>query len=156
MSAVSKRIYVGNLPFRATEEQVRALFAQYGEVDSVALITDRETGKFRGFCFVEMGDAAADAAIRALNGFVMDGRALRINEAMPRETGGRGGGGGGGGRSREGGGGYGGGRDRDGGGGYGGGRDRDGGGGYGGGRDRDRDRDRDGGYGRGGGRRDDR
>ena len=132
---MSKRIYVGNLPFRATEEQVRALFAQYGEVDSVALITDRETGKFRGFCFVEMGDAAADAAIRALNGFVMDGRALRVNEAMPRETGGR---------------------DRDGGGGYGGGRDRDGGGGYGGGRDRDRDRDRDGGYGRGGGRRDDR
>jgi cold-inducible RNA-binding protein len=93
---VSKRIYVGNLPFRATEEQVRDLFAQYGQVDAVAMITDRETGKFRGFCFVEMGDSAADAAIRALNGYQMDGRALRINEAMPRENQ-RGGGGGGGG-----------------------------------------------------------
>jgi RNA recognition motif-containing protein len=58
------------------------------------MITDRETGKFRGFCFVEMGDAAADAAIRALNGYQMEGRALRINEAMPRENQ-RGGGGGG-------------------------------------------------------------
>jgi RNA recognition motif-containing protein len=114
---VSKRIYVGNLPFRATEEQVRDLFSQYGQVDSVAMITDRETGKFRGFCFVEMGDTAADAAIRALNGFQMDGRALRINEAMPRDNqrggggGGYGGGGsrGGGGGSRSGGGGYGGG-----------------------------------------------
>jgi RNA recognition motif-containing protein len=86
MSAVSKRIYVGNLPFRATEEQVRDLFAQYGQVDNVAMITDRETGKFRGFCFVEMGDAAADAAIRALNGYQMDGRALKINEAMPRDN----------------------------------------------------------------------
>ena len=83
---MSKRIYVGNLPFRATEEQVRDLFAQYGQVDAVAMITDRETGKFRGFCFVEMGDTDADAAIRALNGFQMDGRALRINEAMPREN----------------------------------------------------------------------
>ena len=95
---MSKRIYVGNLPFRATEEQVRDLFAQYGQVDAVAMITDRETGKFRGFCFVEMGDTAADAAIRALNGFQMEGRALRINEAMPRDNqrGGGGGGGGGG------------------------------------------------------------
>jgi cold-inducible RNA-binding protein len=83
---VSKRIYVGNLPFRATEEQVRDLFAQYGEVDSVAMITDRETGKFRGFCFVEMGDTAADSAIQALNGYQMEGRALRINEAMPRDN----------------------------------------------------------------------
>jgi RNA recognition motif-containing protein len=116
---VSKRIYVGNLPFRATEEQVRDLFAQYGQVDSVAMITDRETGKFRGFCFVEMGDTAADAAIRALNGFQMDGRALRINEAMPRDNqrGGGGGGGYGGGGSRSGGGGG----SRSGGGGYGGG-----------------------------------
>lgn len=93
---MSKRIYVGNLPFRATEEQVRELFSQYGQVDSVAMITDRETGKFRGFCFVEMGDPAADTAIRALNGYQMDGRALRINEAQPRENQ-RGGGGGGGG-----------------------------------------------------------
>jgi RNA recognition motif-containing protein len=83
---VSKRIYVGNLPFRATEEQVRDLFGQYGQVDAVAMITDRETGKFRGFCFVEMGDTAADTAIRALNGYQMDGRALRINEAMPRDN----------------------------------------------------------------------
>jgi cold-inducible RNA-binding protein len=117
---VSKRIYVGNLPFRATEEQIRDLFAQYGQVDSVAMITDRETGKFRGFCFVEMGDTAADSAIRALNGFQMEGRALRINEAMPRDNQ-RGGGGGGGG-------GYGGGGSRGGGGGS-----RGGGGGYGGG-----------------------
>jgi cold-inducible RNA-binding protein len=103
---VSKRIYVGNLPFRATEEQIRELFAQYGQVDNVALITDRETGKFRGFCFVEMEDAAADAAISALNGYDMEGRALRINEAMPRDNP-RGGGGGGGnyGGSRGGGGG---------------------------------------------------
>lgn len=85
-TAVSKRIYVGNLPFRATEEQVRDLFSQYGEVNAVAMITDRETGKFRGFCFVEMGDTEADSAIRALNGVQMDGRALRINEAMPREN----------------------------------------------------------------------
>src|SRR3990172_4027217 len=86
MAAVSKRIYVGNLPFRVTEEQIRSLFGQYGPVENVAMITDRETGKFRGFCFVEMGDAAADAAIRALNNTQMEGRALRINEAMPRDN----------------------------------------------------------------------
>lgn len=101
---MSKRIYVGNLPFRATEDQVRDLFSRYGPVDSVAMITDRETGKFRGFCFVEMGDEDADEAIKALNGYQMDGRALRINEAQPRENSrgmgggvGRGAGGGGGG-----------------------------------------------------------
>ena len=94
---MSKRIYVGNLPFRATEEQVRELFSQYGQVDAVAMITDRETGKFRGFCFVEMGDSEADAAIKALNDYQMDGRALRINEAMPRDNN-RGGGGYGGSR----------------------------------------------------------
>lgn len=109
---MSKRIYVGNLPFRATEEQVRDLFSQYGEVDAVAMITDRETGKFRGFCFVEMGDTDADKAIQALNNFQMDGRALRINEAMPRDNprgggggsrgGGYGGYGGGGGRGGDG------------------------------------------------------
>jgi RNA recognition motif-containing protein len=71
------------------------------------MITDRETGKFRGFCFVEMGDTVADSAIRALNGYQMEGRALRINEAMPRDNqrGGGGGGGGYGGGSRGGGGG---------------------------------------------------
>ena len=83
---MSKRIYVGNLPFRATEDQVRDLFSRYGPVDHVAMITDRETGKFRGFCFVEMGDADADAAIKALNGTQVDGRSLRINEAQPREN----------------------------------------------------------------------
>ena len=119
MFAVSKRIYVGNLPFRATEEQIRDLFTQYGQVDSVAMITDRETGKFRGFCFVEMGDNDADSAIRALNGFQMEGRALRINEAMPRENS-RGGGGGGSGGGGYGGGSRGGGSSR-GSGGYGGG-----------------------------------
>lgn len=122
---MSKRIYVGNLPFRVTEDQIRELFGQHGQVDSVAMITDRETGKFRGFCFVEMGDSAADSAIRALNNFQMEGRALRINEAMPRENQGGGGSGGG---YRGGGGGY---RDSGGGGGY-----RDSGGG--GSRDRDR------------------
>ena len=102
---MSKRIYVGNLPFRVTEEQIRSLFGQYGTVENVAMITDRETGKFRGFCFVEMGDAGADAAIRALNNTQMDGRALRINEAMPRDNPRGGGGGGGGFRSGGGGGG---------------------------------------------------
>lgn len=102
---MSKRIYVGNLPFRATEEQIRELFSQYGQVDNVALITDRETGKFRGFCFVEMEDNSADAAISALNGYQMEGRALRINEAMPRDNPRGGGGGGNYGGSRGGGGG---------------------------------------------------
>jgi RNA recognition motif-containing protein len=119
------KIYVGNLPFSATESEVRDLFAQLGTVDSVALPTDRETGRPRGFGFVEMPQADAQKAMQALNGFNMGGRPLRVNEAQDRpRTGGGGGGGGrpgGGGRS---GGGYGG-----GGGGYGG----SGGGGYGGG-----------------------
>ena len=122
------KIYVGNLPFSATESEVRDLFAQHGTVDSVALPTDRETGRPRGFGFVEMPQADAQKAMQALNGFNMGGRPLRVNEAQDRpRTGGGGGGGrpGGGGRSGGGGGGYGGG----GGGGYGGG----GGGGYGGG-----------------------
>jgi RNA recognition motif-containing protein len=108
MFAVAKRIYVGNLSFRATEEQVRDLFAQYGQVDNVAMITDRETGKFRGFCFVEMGDAGAEAAIQALNGFQLDGRELKVNEALPRDNP-RGGGQGGQRSGGYGGGGYGGG-----------------------------------------------
>ena len=123
------KIYVGNLPFSATESEIRDLFAQHGTVDSVALPTDRETGRPRGFGFVEMPQADAQKAMEALNGFNMGGRPLRVNEAQDRpRTGGGGGGrtgGGGGGRSGGGGGGYGGG----GGGGYGGG----GGGGYGGG-----------------------
>jgi RNA recognition motif-containing protein len=122
------RIYVGNLPYTADEESVRTLFAQHGTVDAVRLINDRETGRFRGFCFVEMPEADAQNAIARLNGHDMGGRQLRVNEAREREGGG---GGGGGGRGR---GGYGGGG---GGGGYGGGgRGRDGGG-YGGGGGRD-------------------
>lgn len=82
---MSKKIYVGNLSFDATEEQVSELFAQYGKVDSIAMITDRDTGRFRGFCFVEMEDSAANAAIKALNETDLDGRMLRVNEARPRE-----------------------------------------------------------------------
>ncbi len=90
---MSKRIYVGNLPYSATEEEVRDLFSQHGDIISVAMITDRETGRFRGFCFVEMDDDAAEAAIAALNDQEMGGRALRVNEARPREDrGGQGGG----------------------------------------------------------------
>src|SRR5512139_2251300 len=108
------KIYVGNLPFSATESEIRDLFAQHGTVESVALPTDRETGRPRGFGFVEMPQADAQKAMQALNGFNMGGRPLRVNEAQDRP------GGGGGGR-----GGFG------GGGGYGGGGG--GGGGYGGG-----------------------
>lgn len=87
-------MYVGNLSFDTTEEQVRDLFAQYGTVESVAMITDRDTGRFRGFCFVEMEPSAANAAIAALDGKEVDGRSLRVNEARPREErgGSRGGG----------------------------------------------------------------
>lgn len=80
---MSKKIYVGNLSFNATEAQVREMFEEYGTVDSVAWITDRETGRFRGFCFVEMEESSANAAIKALDGMEYDGRALRVNEAKP-------------------------------------------------------------------------
>ena len=80
-----KRIYVGNLPSSATEEEVRELFAQHGAVHEVELITDRETGRLRGFGFVEMDEGEADAAIQALNGTDMGGQSLRINEANPRK-----------------------------------------------------------------------
>jgi RNA recognition motif-containing protein len=117
------KIYVGNLPFTATEQDVKELFGQHGTVESVALPTDRETGRPRGFGFVEMPQADAARAMGALNGFNMGGRPLRVNEAQDRpRTGGGGGGGrmgGGGGGGRPGGGGYGGGGG--GGGGYGGG-----------------------------------
>lgn len=86
-------MYVGNLSFTATEEQVRELFAPYGEVESVNMITDRMSGQFRGFCFVEMETSAANAAISALDNQEMDGRTLKVNEAKPREE--RSGGGGG-------------------------------------------------------------
>ncbi|MDA0271335.1 MAG: RNA-binding protein [Chloroflexi bacterium] len=101
---MSQRIYVGNLPFSASEEDVTALFAQHGEVISCHLLMDRETGRPRGFGFVEMEDDAARAAIAALDGQDFGGRALRVNEAQPRESGGggfRGGGGGGGGGRRD-------------------------------------------------------
>ena len=94
---MGSRLYVGNLPFSADEETVRQLFAQDGrEVSEVKMITDRDTGRPRGFGFVEMGNSSdAEAAISALNGYSMDGRALTVNEAKPRTGGGGGGGGGG-------------------------------------------------------------
>lgn len=79
-----KSIYVGNLPFSASEDEVRSMFEPYGTVSSVKLISDRETGRPRGFGFVEMEDGDAEAAIRELNGKDMGGRTLRINEAQPR------------------------------------------------------------------------
>lgn len=100
-----KNIFVGNLNFSATESSVRALFEPYGKVDRVNLVTDRDTGRSRGFAFVEMTDAAeADRAIAALNGTSLEGRALNVNEARPKTEGGRGGfsrGPQGGGRRRE-------------------------------------------------------
>ncbi len=77
-------LYVGNLPFSATEADIRSLFERHGQVDSVKLINDRETGKPRGFCFVDMAPNEALAAIQTLNGFQMGGRALRVNEAQER------------------------------------------------------------------------
>jgi len=82
---VSKSLYVGNLPWSATEEEVRNLFASHGTVNSVNLVSDRETGRARGFGFVEMADADAAAAIAALDGTSFGGRSLRVNEAQPRE-----------------------------------------------------------------------
>jgi RNA recognition motif-containing protein len=86
------KIYVGNLPFSATEDQVRALFAEHGTVESIALPTDRETGRPRGFGFVEMSQSDASRAIQAVNGKDLDGRALRVNEAQDKPRGGGGGG----------------------------------------------------------------
>ena len=105
-----KNIFVGNLDFAATESSIRTLFEPYGNVERVNLVTDRDTGRSRGFAFVEMTDSAeADRAIAALNGHELDGRALNINEARPKPQGGGGGGGGrgfgGGGGGRPGGGG---------------------------------------------------
>ena len=99
------KLYVGNLPFTATEDSVRALFAPHGTVEKVALITDRDTGRPRGFGFIEMSNADASKAMQALNGQDFDGRALKINEAHDRDRAGGGGGGGGGNRGPGGGGG---------------------------------------------------
>ncbi len=92
------KIYVGNLPFTADDASVRELFEQHGKVESVALINDRDTGRPRGFGFVEMPNADAARAIQSLNGQNMGGRPLRVNEAQERTGGGGGGGGGGGNR----------------------------------------------------------
>src|SRR5580658_6699321 len=133
----SKNLYVGNLPFTTTEQDLQQLFAQYGTVTKAQVIMDRETGRSRGFGFVEMS-SGTDEAVAAMNGAEYQGRRLTVNEAKPREDRPRGGGGGGGyggggggGRGGYGGGGGGGGGRRGGGGGGG-----YGGGGGGGGRDR--------------------
>jgi RNA recognition motif-containing protein len=120
------KLYVGNLSFQTSSEDLQQLFSQAGTVESASVVEDRETGRSRGFGFVEMAsDEEGKAAIEQFNGQEVNGRSLNVNEARPREDrGGRGGGGGGGGR-----GGYGGGGGGRGGGGGGGGR----GGGYGGG-----------------------
>jgi RNA recognition motif-containing protein len=136
---VTTNIYVGNLSYQTDDRELEDLFAPYGDIASARVITDRETGRSKGFGFVEMPDSAqAEAAISGLNDTEIDGRNLRINEARPREERPRGGGGGGyggGGGGNRGGGGGGGGYGGGGGGGYGGGGgggNRGGGGGGGG------------------------
>ena len=97
---MSKKMFVGNLSFQTTESDIREAFEQFGPVESVAIITDRDTGRSKGFGFVEMSEEDANKAIAKLNGFELGGRALTVNEAKPmvkRDFGGRGGGGGGGG-----------------------------------------------------------
>jgi RNA recognition motif-containing protein len=121
---MGKKLYVGNLSYGVTDSTLQSMFEPFGSVQSAQVIMDRDTGRSKGFGFVEMSnDAEAQAAIAGLNGQERDGRALTVNEARPKPEGGRGGGGGGGGR-----GGFGGGR----GGGGGGGRGGYGGGGGGG------------------------
>ena len=83
---MSKKLYVGNLPFSTNEDEVRDLFAPYGEVQSVNLIVDRETGRLRGFGFVEMNEEGATSAMEALNGKDFGGRDLRVNEAQERRS----------------------------------------------------------------------
>ena len=101
---MTKKLYVGNLPYNATETELRALFEQVGEIAEVTVITDRETGRSKGFGFVEMAtEEGAQEAIRKFNGFDLNGRPLTVNEARPREE--RSGGGGFGGGRRGGGGG---------------------------------------------------
>jgi len=97
-----KKLYVGNLPWSISEDELRDFFASFGNVTSVAIITDRDTGRSRGFGFVEMDDADADRAIQEGSGKELAGRTLRIDEAQERSRGGGGdgGGGGGGGRGR--------------------------------------------------------
>ena len=106
---MSKRIYVGNLSFQTTENDISDLFGQVGEVESANIITDRDTGRSKGFGFVEMGNEDADKAIAQFNGAELNGRSITVNEARPREdrggnrgggSYGRGAGGGRGGRGR--------------------------------------------------------
>ncbi|MGI9332983.1 MAG: RNA recognition motif domain-containing protein [Gammaproteobacteria bacterium] len=89
------KLYVGNLPWSATEDELRELFSACGEINSINIITDRDTGRSRGFCFVDMDKADAAKAISTLNGKEMGGRPLKVNEAQdkPRRSGGGGGGG---------------------------------------------------------------
>ena len=132
---MGNKLYVGNLPYTVRDEDLQQSFGEFGSITSAKVMMERDTGRSKGFGFVEMGnDAEAQAAIAGMNGQSLGGRSITVNEARPMEarpprTGGFGGGGG----DRSGGGGYGGGGDRSGGGGYGGGGDRSGGGGYGGG-----------------------
>jgi len=91
---LTKKLYVGNLSYAATETQVREMFEEHGTIQSIAWITDRDTGRFRGFAFIEMEDSSANAAINALNGQMVDGRELRVNEARPKTESRSGGGGG--------------------------------------------------------------
>jgi RNA recognition motif-containing protein len=93
---LSKKLYVGNVPFTTTEAELRELFEQHGSVHSVNVITDRDTGRPRGFAFIEMDEGNAKAAMEALDGRDLGGRSLRVNEANERRPGGGGGGGGGG------------------------------------------------------------
>ena len=138
---MGNKLYVGNLPYTVRDEDLQQSFGEFGAITSAKVMMERDTGRSKGFGFVEMGsDAEAQAAINGMNGQSLGGRSITVNEARPMEarpprTGGYGGGGygGGGGGDRSGGGGYGGGGDRSGGGGgYGGGGDRSGGGGRGG------------------------
>jgi len=93
---MAKKLYVGNLPYSTTQEQLRELFSQVGEPTEINLITDRDSGRPKGFGFVEMAtEEEAQEAIRRFNGYSMDNRALTVNEARPREERPRGGGGGG-------------------------------------------------------------
>ena len=86
------KLFIGNLPFSATEQSVRALFEPHGTIESIALINDRDTGRPRGFGFIEMSSSDASKAMQALNGKDFEGRALKVNEAQSKERGGGGGG----------------------------------------------------------------
>jgi len=93
---MGKKLYIGNLSFKVTEDELQEKLSEFGQVESVKIITDRDTGQSKGFGFAEMSsDAEANAAISGLNGKDLGGRALKVNEARPQERGGRGGGGGG-------------------------------------------------------------